>query len=136
MEQKFFELIIQIRKKCIQTEEKIQKELQISPAEFNGLLSIHPKQKMPCALFSGQMGLSASRGSRVIGKLQENGFIQLKTIPNNRRSVEVSLTKRGLEMRAILEERMAECEKRFITQLSKKQIQEIRKSLTLLADVM
>ena len=82
------------------------------------------------------MGVSASRGSRVIGKLQESGFIQLETVPNNRRIVEVSLTQKGIEMRTVLEKRMSECEKRFKTQISEKQIKDIRKSLTLLAEVM
>ena len=136
MENKLFELIIQIRKKCIATEEKIQKEFHLSPAEFNGILAIRPEEKMQCTVFARQMGLSASRGSRVIGKLQENGFIQLKTVPNNRRSVEASLTKKGVEMRGVLEKQMLECEKRFTSQLSEKQIKDIRKSLTLLADVM
>ncbi len=136
MEQKLFELIIQIRKKCITTEEKIRKEFHLSPAEFNGLLSIHPGEKIQCASYARQMGLSASRGSRVIGKLHDNDFIQLVTVPNNRRSVEVSLTKKGVQMRKILEKQMSECENRFTSQLSEKQIKDIKKSLTLLAEVM
>jgi len=136
MQKRLFELIIQIRKKCIETEERIQKEFHISPAEFNGLLSIQPKEKIQSSVFSRQMGLSASRGSRVIGKMQESGFIKVETFPDNRRIVEVSLTKKGIEMRTVLEKRMAECEKRFTTKLSEKQIKEIRESLTLLTEVM
>ena len=82
------------------------------------------------------MVLSPSRGSRVIGKLAENGYITLNIVPDNRRSVEASLTKKGLSMQKQLEESLGVCEDRITSQLDPLQILEIRKALERLVDVM
>ena len=136
MEKRLFELIMQIRKRCLQTEEKIRTELHLTPGEFNGLLSIEPGEKISGNTFSQRMVLSPSRGSRVISKLAENGYITLNIVPDNRRSVEASLTKKGISMQKQLEENMGECEDRITSQLAPTQTQEIRKALERLAEVM
>lgn len=136
MSKPLFELIIQIRKKCLRTEEKIRTELDLTPGEFNGLLSIEPGEKILGAAFSSRMGLSPSRGSRVISRLLENGFIDLEQVPDNRRAVEASLTKSGIAMQKRLFERMGECEGRILSQLDETQAGEVREALTTLVDVM
>ena len=136
MEKRLFELIIQIRKKCLQTEEKIRSELRMTPGEFNGLLSIEPGEKVLGAAFSQRMGLSASRGSRVIGRMLKSGFIDLEQVPDDRRAVEASLTREGIAMQKRLMARMGECEERILSQLDDAMARNIREALTALVDVM
>jgi len=136
MEKRLFELIIAIRKKCLYTEEKIRSELKLTPGEFNGLLAVEPGERILGHTFSRRTGLSPSRGSRVIGRLMQSGFVQSETVPENRRSMEVFLTQKGKTMRKTIENRMEECEKRFTSQLDENQITDIKQALEQLADVM
>lgn len=66
----------------------------------------------------------------------EKGYVRIKTVPDNRRRVETSLTKKGKDMKNRIEKRMKACEARLISQLSTRQVAEVRKTLMLLADVM
>lgn len=136
MEMRMFELIMQIRKKCLQTEEKIRSELSLTPGEFNGLLSIEPGEKVLGVTFSHRMGLSPSRGSRVIGRMLKSGYIELRTVPDNRRAVEASLTPKGMRMRMKLIARMGECEDRIMVQLDRKQAEEVKSALSVLVEAM
>ena len=136
MEKRLFEMIMQIRKNCLRTEEKIRKNLCLTPGEFNGLLSIEPGEKISGTIFSQRMVLSPSRGSRVIGKLSKNGYIAMNIVPHNRRSVEASLTPKGIAMQKQLETSMGECEGKITSKLAPEQTEEIKRSLKLLIDVM
>lgn len=136
MEKKLFELIIEVRKKCLQTEEKIRSELNLSPAELHGLLALEPGEKLLGATFSDRMCLSPSRGSRVISRLVQDGYVDQMVVPDNRRSVEVFLTTDGVQMRKNVQARMEECEKRFSSQLNSEQIVNVRSALEALVDVM
>lgn len=136
MERRLFKLIIQIRKKCLQTEERIRAELNLTLGEFNGLLCIEPGEKVSGAAFSSRMGLSPSRGSRVISRMLESGYIELEQVPDDRRAVEASLTEQGVSMQKRLFGRMGECEERILSKLEKAQAGEIRKALGKLVDAM
>lgn len=136
MDPKLFKLIISIRKKCMQTEEKIRSELDLTPGEFNGLLCLDPEEKIIGSEFSQRLGLSPSRGSRVISRMWKNGFIHLEQVPDNRRSVEASLTANGIKMKKKVEARMEECEKRITSQLSEKDSSKIHQALTMLVEAM
>jgi DNA-binding MarR family transcriptional regulator len=136
MEQRLFEMIMQIRKNCLRTEEKIRKKLYLTPGEFNGLLSIEPGENISGTTFSQRMVLSPSRGSRVISKLSQNGYISLNIVPDNRRSVEASLTEKGIAMQKQLAESMSECEENITSQLDPLQLQEVRQALKILIEVM
>jgi DNA-binding MarR family transcriptional regulator len=133
---KLFKLIISIRKKCLQTEEKIRTELKLTPGEFNGLLALDPGEKIIGTEFSHRMGLSPSRGSRVISRLWKNGFLHMEQVPDDRRSVETSLTPKGTRMKAMIEERMEECEKRITSQFTGEESVRIHSALSMLVEAM
>ena len=136
MDKRLFELIIQIRKKCLQTEEKIRSELGLTPGEFNGLLSIDPGERVLGAAFSQRMGLSPSRGSRVISRMLKNGYLELEQVPDDRRAVEASLTSEGTAMKRRVERRMGECEERITSRLTSTQEERIRTALKALVEAM
>ena len=136
MQKKIFELIMNIRKKCLQTEEKIRSQLNLTPGEFNGLLMIKPGEKVHGLEFSNRMGLSQSRGSRVISRMMGSGFVKLETVQGDRRSAAASLTPSGKMMRRKLIDRLGDCEKQMSSQLNDDTIQEIKNSLEKLISVM
>ena len=129
MEPTLFELILSIKRKCVSNEEKIQNELKLTPAEFNGLLALNPNEEILGNTFAERMRLSTSRGSSVLGKLMGNGYVQTDFKPNNRRSVFISLTQVGLNMKKKIINRMGICENRICSSFSKKEIDQMKQTL-------
>ncbi len=136
MNQRMYELIIELRKKCFETEEEVRNDLDLSLAEFNGLRVLHEDEKLFATDFSRLMSLSPSRGSRVIEKLIKNGYIEVTQVPNNRRSVHIALSAEGKKMRNKIDTKMDECERRILAALSQEQVNSIRVSLLTLLEVM
>ena len=136
MKKKLYELIISIREKCLRNEENVQKTLNLTPAEFHGLLALEPKEKILGHIFSQRMSLSPSRGSRVIGRLMVDGFVEQQVVPENRRSAEITLTPRGIRMRSRVVDLMEECEDKITSQLSSSQRKHIREALEMLVVIM
>jgi DNA-binding MarR family transcriptional regulator len=64
------------------------------------------------------MGLSPSRGSRVLAGMVRRGFLKSVPIPDDRRSVTISLTPKGRKMRADLERKMNACGERLLSPLT------------------
>ena len=98
--------------------------------------ALKPKEKIFATNYSSMMQLSPSRGSRVIERLMHRHFIKLDPVPNNRRSIHVSLTSTGIQMQKKIDRKMAECEKKVLSQLSKQQVIDIQKSLEILLEVL
>lgn len=131
-----FELIIMLMKKCQLTEEKIRKDFGLSAAEYNGLLAINKHEKMFCHTFAKKMGLSTSRGSRVIDRLTKKGYLTGKALPDDRRTLQITMTKKGAILKKRIEDKMDECEERMLATLSAKQRTDVRTALEMLAEIM
>jgi DNA-binding MarR family transcriptional regulator len=125
-----FEYIFSIKRKCLSTEEKICKGLQISFSEFNGLIALQPQEEILGIMFAERLGLSPSRGSRVLTKLINHGYAQIRYNPDDRRSVSISMTQKGLLMKKEIENRLDQCEERVMSVFSKEQIEEIKQTLS------
>ncbi len=127
-----FELILSIKRKCQANEDRIQHETGISQAEFNGLLVLNPDESVPGAVFAQRMGLSPSRGSRVLTKLMNSGYVNSEFKPDDRRSVSIRLTPDGIKMKNRIFNRMQECETRICSGIDECKIDQIREALELL----
>ncbi len=132
MKNHLFELILAIKRKCLATEERIQKQLNLSQAEFHGLLSIKPNEQLPGNTFSERMGLSPSRGSRVLWRLVSKELMRTRTNSEDRRSVVISLTEQGKSVQNNAKESILACEGKIKASLSHEQISRIKESLQLL----
>lgn len=130
--QNLFELILSIKRKCQANEDRIQEEMGISQAEFNGLLVLNPDEALPGAEFAQRMGLSPSRGSRVLTKLMDSGYVNTEFKPGDRRSVSISLTNDGVSIKSRIYDRMQECETRICSGMDECRIDQIREALELL----
>ena len=129
-----FKLIQQMKKECLGTERKIMEEFGLSAAEFNSLMTLHPEEHITGHEFSRKMDLSKSRGSRVIAKLQQRGFIKVKTVPENRRRTEVFLTQRGIKLKEKIDFRISQCETEMFSALDTKQKKIFKEILQVLLD--
>jgi DNA-binding MarR family transcriptional regulator len=82
------------------------------------------------------MGLSPSRGSRIIDRLTRKGLLKGEAVPDDRRILKVSMTKKGTELKKLIEVRMDECENRILGKLSKEQRMDVRNALQMLSEIM
>lgn len=135
MAERIFDIVTNIKKKCLDKEESIQKEYVLSPAEYNGLLSVNPDETYSCNQLSKRLGLSVSRSSRVLEKLIRNGYF--KEIRNNkdRRVMKIRLTEKGINTREKINKRLDECEKDIIKKLQKSELYSLENALNKLSDV-
>ena len=132
----FFELILAIKRKCQCNEGQIRREVGLSQAEFNGLLALDRGREVSGCQFADCMGLSPSRGSRVLNALVVAGYAKTRVSPDDRRTMLISLTPRGEQMRERIMSCAAACEDRIRDGLNKAEIGRIRESLELLEAVL
>lgn len=132
MSRRLFELILAIKRKCQCNEEQIQAELGLSQAEFNGLIVLDEERELLGCEFARQMGLSPSRGSRVLNALVTHGYVRTPFSPEDRRAIRVTLTGKGRRMKAKIADRMASCEKRIIDHLDTRGRRQVVQALELL----
>ena len=127
-----FELILAVKRKCQCNEEQIQERLGLSAAEFHGLMALEPGQTVLAGQFAERMGLSPSRGSRVLNKLVGDGLVRAELGSKDRRSISVSLTGQGVAMKGQITEHMRACESRICSVLDQADVQQVRGALELL----
>ena len=132
MSRHLFELILSVKRKCQRNEEEIQDELGLSQAEFNGLIVLKPGERILGFDFAERMGLSPSRGSRVLNQLVTQGYVKTQVRRDDRRTVLIGLTAKGTRKKKRVLGRMQACEKRIAAELTKRQISQARRALELL----
>ncbi len=115
-----------LRSKCAVTDERIRQKLCLSPAEYHAIACISPEEELSSAVFSEKMGLSASRGSRVIQKMIDRGYIYRDQKPDDRRAVVIRLAPEGEKLRNEIDELLRECENKITSALDDRQIAEVR----------
>lgn len=132
MGKRLFELILAVRRKCQGREEQIQRELGLSPAEFNALTVVEDGGEITGCAFAEQMALSPSRGSRVLDKLVADGYARTRLSPKDRRTILISLTPKGRKVKLKIRGRMKDCENRICRGLSADEVSQVREALELL----
>jgi DNA-binding MarR family transcriptional regulator len=133
---RILEAITLLKNSCILNDERIRNEIKLSPAEFNGIMSLEKGEKITCQSLSGKMGLSVSRGSRVINKLLAKGYFKDEQLENDKRCSMISLTREGIKAKQKINEIMDSCERKITSKLSDKEIEETRKCLDRLIKIM
>lgn len=108
------DLIFELKLTCQAKEESIREGLKLSPSEYRGLLSINPGEIKSCMQMSNMMGLSKSRGSRVIDKLIDNGYLKEAKSEDDKRVYNVMLTAKGQNAIKRINAVMNECEKSIL----------------------
>lgn len=135
MAERIFDIVTNLKNKCLDKELSIQKEYLLSPAEYNGLLSVEPDEIYSCHQLSKKLGLSISRSSRVLDKLIKNGYLTSLRDKNDKRVLKVTLTEKGLSTRRKINTKLDECEKDIINRLQKSELYLLENTLNKLSDI-
>ncbi len=136
MSERLFELILAVKRKCQSNEERIQDELGLSQAQFNGLIVLDAGGALAGGEFARRMALSVSRGSRVLTALAVDGYVQVQEGPDDRRAVSISLTPKGRRTRQQIFRRMEACESRICKALDEQHVGQLKSALQLLETVL
>jgi len=136
MKKSVINLIIDLKFNCMAKEKKIIIELGLSPAEYRGILSIVPGSEIPCNILSRKMGLSVSRGSRVIDKLINNGYLKEKHSKTDQRVINVELSAKGIKTQRKIQNMLEDCEQKILKNMSEKELESFTASLGKISDIL
>ena len=109
-EESMIAILGEIGKRILIHENKIKKRLDLSGAEFGGILCINDGEKITCQEFSKRMGLSISRGSRVIDRLVAKKYIKRVDCDADRRCKNIWFTEKGKKVRQMIAEEIQHIE--------------------------
>lgn len=135
MNKSIIDLIIELKKGCMEDEEHIRTICNISFAEYKGIMEIDIEERMTCNALAKKMGLSPSRGSRIIDNLVRKGYLLRMLNPADRRSFVVSLSFKGAKIRKQIKQERNNCEKRIIKSFSEKEVELIKEGLELITKI-
>ena len=135
MEKNLVDLIIELKKGCMEDEKQIRTLCNVSLAEYKAVLEIGTTEKITCNVLSEKMGLSPSRGSRIIDGLVRKGYLLRMENPEDRRSFVLSLSSKGAEIKKQIEQERNNCEYRLRKNLSAREVELIKEGLKLIAKV-
>jgi DNA-binding MarR family transcriptional regulator len=136
MNNRIIDYVFQLKKKCLIEEGVIGKEVGLSPSEIHCIEAIRPTERVSGNNLSERMGLSPSRGSRVIDHLIGKGLLVREEDPEDRRISAVALTDKGMQVRRKLEIAKRACELKITSQMESEQIDQIKRGLKVLVDVL
>lgn len=136
MKTRFIDAVLLLKDSCIKKEEEIVNRFSVSPSEYRGLLAIVPGEVLTGNAYSSRMGLSVSRGSRVIEKLLKSGYLKHEDCDDDRRCNMVSLTAKGIKVRTEIDKMLDECEDELESRISKSELISTKDSIEKIATIL
>jgi DNA-binding MarR family transcriptional regulator len=110
IEESLIAILGEIGKRISVHENKIRRKLNLSEAEFKGILCMDDGEKITCQEFSKRMDLSISRGSRVIDRLVAKKYIKRVDCNVDRRCKNIWFTEKGKKIRHMIAEEILSVE--------------------------
>ena len=135
MDKSIVEMIFELKFACMSKEESIREKLDISPAEYRGILSLRPGKVVSCMQLSNAMGLSKSRGSRVVDKLIASGYLKEAKKVDDKRVFNIMLTKAGEKALREINILMKECETAILKNVPKAELKSFTHTLHKISEI-
>lgn len=134
MSENMWSLILRLRSNKLLEQEHMRIICNLSVAEYRGIMAQRNGQEMTCQEMAKVMELSPSRSSRVIENLVRKGYIIRKISRNDRRSVAVTLSRKGREVKEKIRQNREQLEQDLQSSFSEDEIDAIKNSLRMLLD--
>jgi DNA-binding MarR family transcriptional regulator len=103
-EDKLTSMLGEIAKRLQERETKIRRRFGLTEAEYRGILCLDEEEKITCQEFSKRLGLSESRGSRVVELLCADNYLERVDCDADRRCKNIWLTEKGKNVRRMIAE--------------------------------
>lgn len=132
---RLIDLIYRLKASCITNEMDIMTESGLSPAEYNGIAALDPKDRISGNDVSQKMNLSPSRASRVVDKMVQKGYLVREIDPADRRRCTIYLSQQGILLKKEIDRLKKRCEKRIRESLSKAEAEVLQGTLERVIEV-
>jgi len=123
-------LVYEMKQKCAQVDQGLMDDLNISQSELLFFSSLDNCLGLSSPELAKNMGLSASRVSRVVDKLVVNGYLDRNTDATDRRAITLCLTQKGKVVRSKIDEVRNECEARLLGTIPSEEIERFRELIS------
>ena len=133
---RIIDLVIALKHSCLTKEDSIREEFSLSPAEYRGILSINQGEIVKGSELSEKMGLSVSRGSRVIEKLTQKGYLKRTGNSDDRRCLTITLADKGTKVKIKIDRMLEQCEQELQSKIPKSEIKSFINSLDKLTSIL
>lgn len=130
----FLETVEAIGILCQEQKTRICRQLKLSPAEYHGLKSLVPQEKLTCQELARRMNLSLSRCSRIIDRLTLSGYLLRSDCSSDRRCKSITLTEKGNGAHQRIQTLRRECEDRLLAGYAKSDLAALKQDLDKLLD--
>ncbi|MBL7006811.1 MAG: MarR family transcriptional regulator [Spirochaetia bacterium] len=127
--------ILELKKRCNFSDE-IGLAFNLTLGEVACISIIAGHKTLSSKNLSSLMDLSPSRGSRVISRLIDRGFIVAKPDENDRRNLSLSLTEAGKKCNSAIQKEKKCCEERILSELTIEQKTAVNNGLNILLQVL
>jgi len=134
MSEDILNLIVKLKLSKALDQEHLRMICNLSIAEYRGIMAQTNGQEMTCREMAKVMDLSPSRSSRVIENLVQKGYCVRRISRNDRRSVAVTLSNKGQEVKEEIKRNRKQLEQDLQENFSDDEINMIRHSLRMLLD--
>lgn len=105
--------IIKVKNCCQEREANIQKALGLNSSEYLCMVEVPLGQHIGTGELCRRMGLSPSRGSRVIDRVFSKGYLLRTPSVADRRVIEIELSPSGRRAKRKIDELLTVCEATF-----------------------
>lgn len=119
-------MVYEMKKKCNLIDQELMDKLDISQSELLFFNSLDNCTGISSPELAKNMGLSASRVSRVVEKLVVNGYLDRNTDARDRRAITLCLTDSGKKIKAEIDKGRKECESRLLQVIPESEIEKFR----------
>ena len=119
-------LVYEMKKKCAAIDYQLMEHLHLSQSELLFFSALDQCTGISSPELAKNMGLSASRISRVIEKLVVDGYLDRNVDKTDRRAITLCLTENGKKIRDEIDKSRQECEARLLNVLPDSDIEKFR----------
>ncbi len=132
MNENLLNLIAHLKMNKMLNQEYLRITGNLSIAEYRGIMAQETGREMTCQEMSEVMGLSPSRSSRVIDNLVRKGYFIRRISTRDRRSVAVTLSEKGLEIKEKIKQNQLQLEYDLQKKLTDEELNMIKNALKIL----
>lgn len=126
------ELLEIIKIKLAERECASYESLELTPGEYRLMAATIGIENLSCGVLREKIGISPSRFSRTIDRLENKGLIIRKIDSEDRRNIVLSFTERGKDLLDRIRAMREHCESEIVSGLSRTQEEKIKQAMVLL----
>lgn len=113
------ELTFQLLANCQEKEERLAEQLKITVSEFRCMRAFRGEKKLSVKTLVERINVSGSRLTRILESLEKKGYLMRVIDLHDRRSITVTLSKKGITLSDALEERYLQIHEEILSGIPK-----------------